>query len=100
METVKEKPEEIVLRNLLYKIIDLEIPSCLSQPKAAKRKLQKILKEHGIDEDFIESINVDTMGGYYTAIYIIKEIVSDKLHEMWERENENSKRKADDLQRV
>lgn len=69
-----------MLRDVMWKIIDLEIPSPLSQPKASKRKLQEILKEYEFDDDFIENINVDMLKGWDSAIRIVKGLVSDEIH--------------------
>lgn len=69
-----------MLRDVMWKIIDLEIPSPLSRPKASKRKLQEILKEYKFDDDFIENINVDMLKGWDIAIGIVKGLVSDEIH--------------------
>lgn len=70
-----------MLRNVMYKVIDLGIPSPLSQPKLAKSKLQEILRTYEFDDDFIENINVDTLQGYDAAVSIIKKIISDIIHQ-------------------
>lgn len=69
-----------MLRDVMWKIINLEIPSPLSQPKSSKRKLQEILKKYEFDDDFIENINVDTLEGWDAAITIVKRLVSDEIH--------------------
>lgn len=64
----------------MWEVIDLQISSPLSQPKRAKRELQEILRKYKFDDDFIESINEDTLKGFDAAINIVKDIVSDKIH--------------------
>lgn len=71
---------KFMLKDVMWKIIGLEIPSPLSQPKASKRKLQEILKEYEFDDDFIENINVDMLKGWDAAVRIVKGLVSDEIH--------------------
>lgn len=70
-----------MLKDVMWDVLDLEIPSYVSKPKIAKRKLQEILKKYEFDDDFIEDINIDTLRGWDAAITIVKDIISDKIHQ-------------------
>ena len=66
-----------MLNNILLNVINLDIDT--SAPKSAKRQLQKILKDYGFDDEFINNINKDTIKGFSSAIYIIKTIIRSKM---------------------
>ena len=69
-----------MLRDVMWQIINLEIPSPLSQSKLSKRKLQELLKKYEFDDDFFGNVNVDTLKGWDAAMSIVKRLVSDEIH--------------------